>query len=314
VLSVRELTAWAPALPALLEDLGVQASGSEESSLAFLCEESGVSATEVLAMLAEPARARPPATLDVRRLRIVGGHDKRGMPEPVDFLEVEAGEVVAVVGPTGSGKSLLLGDVDSLARGDSPSGRRILLDGEPPPAEVQWSAAVRPVAWIAQGMGFLLDLDVREFVELHATTRCHDDEDDLAERVVDAACSLCGEPFGLASPLASLSGGQARALMIADAVHVSRAPIVLVDEIENAGIDRERALRLLTGRGKLVLAATHDPLLALRAHRRVVLANGAMQRVLESAEGERDTLERLARWDRELVELRDRLRGGGRLA
>ena len=307
-LSIGELSGWAPRLPALLEELGIQAAGNEGTSLAYACEEAGVLAADVLALLAAPAAASGPQALPVRSLRVVGGRDKQGRPEPVAALELREGEVVAVVGPTGSGKSLLLGDVDSLAQGDSPSGRRILLDGRPPPEEAQWSAAVRPVAWIAQGMGFLLDLDVREFVALHASTRGCGEEPELAARVLDAGCTLCGEPFALGTPLASLSGGQARALMIADAVLVSRAPIVLVDEIENAGIDRERALRLLTGGGKLVLAATHDPLLALRADRRVVLANGAMQCVLDRSDEEREELARLAGWERELAGLRDALR------
>ena len=34
---------------------------------------------------------------------------------------------------------------------------------------------------------------------------------------------------------------------------------MLIDEIENAGINRRMALKLLTGRDKIVFIATHDP-------------------------------------------------------
>ncbi|MCD8568309.1 MAG: hypothetical protein LRY50_08180 [Geovibrio sp.] len=72
-----------------------------------------------------------------------------------------------------------------------------------------------------------------------------------------------GEKFKPDTPVTSLSGGQSRALMIADTAFLSKSPVVLVDEIENAGIDRKKALELLVKEEKLVLMATHDPILAL---------------------------------------------------
>ena len=50
-------------------------------------------------------------------------------------------------------------------------------------------------------------------------------------------------------PLRPLSGGQSRALMIADTALLSESPIVLIDEIENAGVDRRLALNLFLGAG-----------------------------------------------------------------
>ena len=50
----------------------------------------------------------------------------------------------------------------------------------------------------------------------------------------------------------------------------------LIDEIENAGIDKERALGLLQKKDKLVLVVTHDPHTALMAQRRIVLSGGAV--------------------------------------
>ncbi len=45
--------------------------------------------------------------------------------------------------------------------------------------------------------------------------------------------------------MTELSGGQTRALLIADATIICNTPIVLLDEVENAGIHRTRALELL---------------------------------------------------------------------
>ncbi len=59
--------------------------------------------------------------------------------------------------------------------------------------------------------------------------------------------------------------------MIADIALLCDSPIVLIDEIENAGIDKERALGLLQRHDKLVLVVTHDPHTALMSRRRIVM-------------------------------------------
>ena len=72
------------------------------------------------------------------------------------------------------------------------------------------------------------------------------------------ANDITPEPIAMDESLNLLSGGQTRALMIADIALICDSPIVLVDEIENAGIDKQRALSLLQSREKLVLVVTHD--------------------------------------------------------
>ena len=53
--------------------------------------------------------------MQIHEITVVGGHDKSGNPENVD-ISVCPGDVVSIVGPTGSGKSRLLGDIECMAR------------------------------------------------------------------------------------------------------------------------------------------------------------------------------------------------------
>ncbi|WP_273482489.1 ATP-binding cassette domain-containing protein [Dysosmobacter welbionis] len=114
--------------------------------------------------------------------------------------------------------------------------------------------------------------------------------------------------------LNQLSGGQSRALMIADIALICDSPIVLIDEIENAGIDKERALGLLQKSDKLVLVITHDPHTALMARRRIVLAGGAVTAVVERTAGEAALYMALGRAYREQRRYQAQLRKGAYLA
>jgi len=88
---------------------------------------------------------------------------------------------------------------------------------------------------------------------------------------------------------------------------------VLIDEIENAGVDRKRALSLFTQQGKLVFLSTHDPLLALSGDRRLVIRQGGIHAVLETSPEEKALLGELAKADAALSKMRESLRRGERL-
>ncbi len=211
---------------------------------------------------------------------IHAGTDKQGRAEGFGELRLLPGDVVAVVGPTGSGKSRLLADVEGLAEGDSPSRRVVVpLDGASP-----------RVARVAQQMQFSVDLRVAEFLALHGRLAWGGEAAVPVADTIAWANGLVGEPFDGTTPLALLSGGQSRALMISDALHIARADVLLVDEIENAGIDRRAALEGLLACGAVVVLATHDPLVALAAPRRLVLANGAVSAVLRRSPAEQSAL------------------------
>lgn len=248
----------------------------------------------------------------VTELKILAGTGKSGEREQHDLV-LRPGDVVSIVGPTGSGKSRLLADIEWMAQGDTPTRRRVLLDGEVPASEWRFSPEHKLVAQLSQNMNFVMDLTVGEFVRMHAESRLIPEPEKVIRDILEQANHLAGEPFSLDTPVTSLSGGQSRALMIADTAVLSRSPIVLIDEIENAGIDRKLALQLLVKAEKIVLIATHDPVLALMADRRIVIRNGAIADVLETTDAERASRRILETADSFMMQLRQTLRKGGRL-
>jgi len=249
---------------------------------------------------------------EVRSVTVLGGKDKLGQPEDVS-LTVSAGEVVSIVGPTGSGKSRLLSDIECLAQRDTPTARRVLVNGRALSDQERFGMGGRLVAQLSQNMNFVMDLSVREFLEMHAKSRMRENAEGVVNECFACANALAGERFAEDVKVTQLSGGQSRALMIADTATLSASPIVLIDEIENAGIDRRQAIGMLAKKEKIVLVSTHDPLLALNAHRRVVIKNGGIHRVIETSEEERESLAGIERLDSAIQGIRQRLRRGERI-
>jgi ABC-type lipoprotein export system ATPase subunit len=247
---------------------------------------------------------------NIESLTIIAGTDKSGNKEGFKEITINRSEIISIVGPTGSGKSRLLADIEWAAQGDTPTGRSILINGEVPDKKWRFSSNNKLVAQLSQNMNFVMDLTVREFLELHAASRLVEDVEGVIEKIIEASNNLAGEKFDLNTPITSLSGGQSRALMIADTAILSSSPIVLIDEIENAGIDRKKALELLVSKEKIVLMATHDPTLALIADKRMVIKNGGISKVLETNEEEKELLIELEKIDSLIQSMRNSLRAG----
>ncbi|MDQ8205098.1 ATP-binding cassette domain-containing protein [Pelagicoccus sp. SDUM812003] len=245
-------------------------------------------------------------------LEVLAGFDKDRNPEPHN-LRFEPGDVVCLVGPTGSGKSRFLADIECLAQGDTPTGRRIRINGASPETLDRFNGESGLVAQITQNMNFIMDLSADDFLTMHAESRGIENCEEVVAQVLQEAISMSGEPFSPNSQITQLSGGQSRSLMIADAAFLSPKPIVLIDEIENAGVDRNRALKLFIEKGKIVLLSTHDPILALSGHKRLIIANGAVSKVIIPDEAERRACQKLQALDRAIADARERLRRGERV-
>ena len=250
-------------------------------------------------------------TVDV--LTIIPGQDKSGNKEGFDRLDIKKSEMIAIVGPTGSGKSRLLADIEWTAQCDTPTKRTIMINGEYPDKKWRFSSNNKLVAQLSQNMNFVMDLSVRDFLELHARSRMVEDIDQTVDKIIEEANKLAGEQFKMDTQITAVSGGQSRALMIADTAILSSSPIVLIDEIENAGIDRKKALELLVSSDKIVLMATHDPTLALLADRRIVIQNGGIFKIIETSQEEKEKLSELEEMDRKIQEMRRALRYGERV-
>jgi ABC-type lipoprotein export system ATPase subunit len=248
----------------------------------------------------------------VNSLSIIGGHDKSGGKEDA-VITLRPGEIVCVVGPTGSGKSRLLADIECLAQKDTPTGRQVLINDTIPDNENRFSIEHKLVAQLSQNMNFVVDLTVAEFIAMHAESRMIGDVEETVQNIITCANELSGESFDRNTPVTQLSGGQSRALMIADTALLSPLPIVVIDEIENAGIDRKRALDILVREEKIVLMSTHDPILALMGDRRIVIRNGGIAAIVETNDRERGNLLELQVIDAHLSNLRNRIRRGGRI-
>ncbi|MCP1661487.1 MAG: ATP-binding cassette domain-containing protein [Methanocalculus sp. MSAO_Arc1] len=242
-------------------------------------------------------------------ITILPGHDRHGDPEGFDAIHIAPGDTLSIVGPTGSGKSALINDIEVFAQGDTATGRTILLDGAPPPESSVRDPAKKPIALITQTTKCLADLRVEEFLGMHLRARKITDTG-LVEKAIRLANEFTGEPIRPDCRISSLSGGQTRSLLVADAVIISGAPIILLDEVENAGIFRDRVITCLKKTNTSVIFVTHDPLVSLMSDKRIVMGNGAVKTILEPDGSEAAVLKQVTEIDAYLSDLRERLRAG----
>lgn len=252
--------------------------------------------------------------MDIEKITVIGGFARNGEKEPLEGIELHMGDVVSIVGPTGSGKTALINDIGLFADNNTPTQRRILINDALPPATFREDPSKNPIALITQHTTFLSDLPVYKFLGLHARIRKTSRPESIVEETLDFANQLTGEPIITDSAMTELSGGQTRALLIADAVVIGNSPIILLDEIENAGIDRTRALELLRKYRKIFIFVTHDLRIALLSSYRLVMHEGAMQCVIVTEEEEKRMAEKFKTLDEVMLYFRNQIRAGDRLS
>jgi ABC-type lipoprotein export system ATPase subunit len=248
--------------------------------------------------------------MDIRQITIIGGKGKDGSKEAVQRFELNMGDIVSIVGPTGCGKTTLINDIELFANKNTPSGRQVYINGETVPEDFSFDPAKHPIAMISQHTNFLSDLPVGEFLTIHAKVRGADNIDRILQETLDFANKLTGEAIIMETAMTELSGGQTRSLLIADAVVIGNSPIILLDEIENAGINRTRALELLKGYKKIFVFVTHDPCIALLSDFRIIMKNGAMQRLIVTGQEERVAAIEMKKMDDVMLEFRSIIRAG----
>ena len=248
--------------------------------------------------------------MEIKKISVLGGIGKDGSPEKVDRFDLQMGDIISIVGPTGCGKTTLINDIELFANKNTPSQRTVLINDEVIPEDFTFDPSKHPIALISQHTNFLSDLPVGEFLQIHAKVRGAENIEHLIEETIDFANQLTGEAIIKETGMTELSGGQTRSLLIADAVIIGNSPIILLDEIENAGIHRTKALKLLKKYQKIFVFVTHDPRIALLSDFRIIMKSGAMQKIIATNEDERWAALGLKKIDDVMLEFRKLIRAG----
>lgn len=188
-------------------------------------------------------------------------------------LAVDAGEMVAVVGPSGSGKSSLLAVLGGL---EPPDGGTVLLDGAP--LRVGSPVERRRFGLVLQGYGLLTLLTAAENVEIALQARGILGQE--ARLLAGDALTELGIADVSRKLVEKLSGGQQQRVAIARAL-VTLPDVVLADE-PTAELDHAAqdvvidGLRAAAERGAAVVIATHDPDVAARCDRSLQFHEGRL--------------------------------------
>lgn len=188
-------------------------------------------------------------------------------------LQIDRGEIVALMGPSGSGKSTLLACLAGL---DEPDGGHVELLGQRltrrPEAE---RAAMRAasVGILLQSGNLFEHLSVEDNVDLQMRLAHRFDRERLTSLL-----ALVGLHERHRARPSELSGGEAARAGLA--VALAAAPIVLLADEPTGEVDAETEMHLLQlfqGRrqeGGATLLATHSEMLASHADRVVRLLDG----------------------------------------
>ncbi len=193
-------------------------------------------------------------------------------------LRIAAGEYVAVMGPSGSGKSTLLNLLGLLDRPNSGSYRLEGRDVTTLSADEQARVRSERIGFVFQSFHLVPRLSAAENIALPMVLAGLPPAQ-RAQRVAQALKDYGLEHRADHRP-DQLSGGQRQRVAIARAT-IMQPAMILADE-PTGNLDRTtgeevmRLLEVLNSRGVTLIVVTHDATLGARAHRQLLMEDGAL--------------------------------------
>jgi subfamily B ATP-binding cassette protein MsbA len=259
-----------------VKDLAGMTSTLAQTTVALERIQTILSADEVIkerAGAVYPGRVKGAVTFD----RVSFGYEKDNPVLREVSFSIAPGEVVGIVGPTGSGKSTVL---SLLPRFYDPALGRILID-DIDIADYKVSALRSQIGFVLQD-SVLFHGTVRENIA-YGRPEASDEEIVAAAKIANAHDFISRMPLGYESVVGergeTLSGGQRQRIAIARAV-IRNSPILVLDE-PTAALDAEsehlviEALRNLM-KGRTVIMIAHRLSTLVDADKIIVLKDGVV--------------------------------------
>ena len=194
-------------------------------------------------------------------------------------LDIEKGDLVAIVGHSGSGKSTLMNMLGCL---DTPTSGKYVLDGQDVASMTDNQLADvrnKEIGFIFQGFNLISNLDAVGNVELPLVYRGAS-KNGRKQLAMEALKSVGLEDRMKHKPN-EMSGGQQQRVAVARAV-AAKPPIILADE-PTGNLDTKSTqeimeiLKELHRSGRTVIIITHDEEIASQAHRVIRILDGRIE-------------------------------------